>query len=223
MLSAAELPRTGCLADWVVASAAAATPELCPFVPVALEALEAAASVAASREGSKAVEEDEAASAAALVVVVVVASEAAATLALEEAVTETALEHPTERHQDLASVDGTEAIGALVGMSLEVDAHMMTDLAATETEVDMAIVIVVIVTETVETETVNAMDAGLGATWNPLAAEKVGIETGTMTAPATTTAGNEDTRVAATKTPENYAATSTRGRLFDNLVGKLIA
>lgn len=179
---------------------------------MALEALAAAAFVAASRADLKEAEEDEVASAAALVVAVV-ASEAAATLA-PEAVTETALEHPTERHQDLALVGETGAIAALVGMSLEVvDAHMMTDLAATETEVDMAIVIVVIVSETVVTATATAMDDGLAATWNPLAAEKVGIGTGTMTALATTTAGNEDTRVVATKTPESCAATSTRARL----------
>lgn len=211
---------------------------------MALEALEAApvapvapaASAAASREDLKVDEEAEAVSVEASVVAVEVASEAAATLA-PEAVTETALEHPTEPHLDLDSTDETEATVAspVVGMSPEVvDAHMRTDPAATEmAAVDLAIVIVVTVATvvtvaatvatvaatvvaivvTVVTEvTVTAKDVGLAVTWNPLAAGKVGIVTGTLIALAMMTAGNEDTKVVATKIPGNCVATKAGAR-----------
>ncbi|UKZ77328.1 hypothetical protein TrVFT333_005048 [Trichoderma virens FT-333] len=205
--------------------------EQCPLVLVALEALEeevvaaAAASAAASREDLKVAEEEAEAVSVEVSVVAVEASEVAVTLAPEEA-TETALEHPTEPHQDLDSTDEMEATGAspVVGMSLVVDAHMMTDPAATEmAAVDMAIVIVATVatvaiatvTETVVTEVIEtAMDVGLAVTWNPLAAEKVGIVTGTgtMTALAMMTAGNEDTKAVATKIPANCVVTKAEAR-----------
>lgn len=202
--------------------------EQCHLDPVVLEALEEAveegASAEASKEASKAAEA-EAASVAASVVAVEVASEAvAATLAPEaaiEAATEAALEHPMEPRPALDSTEETE-IGAslVVGMSLEAaDAHMMTDLAATEMAGDMAIVTAIVTATVIETVTVTAtvieietaMDVGLVVTWNPLAAEKVGIGKGTMIAHAMKTAGSEDTKVVATKILESCAATE----LFD--------
>lgn len=220
--------------------------EQCPLVLAALEALEeeaaeaAAASVAASREDSRVAEEAEAVSVEALVVAVEV-SEEAVTLAPEEATETAALEPPTEPHLVLEdSTDEMEVTGAspVVGMSLVVDAHMMIDPAVTEmAAVDMVIVIVAtaviaIVTETVVTEvtvaTETAKDAVLAATWSPLAAEKVGIVTGTGTtiALATMTAGNEDMKAVATKIPGNCVATKAGARAsrlnFRHLVGKLI-
>lgn len=220
--------------------------EQCPLALVVLEALEEeaaeaeAASVAASREDSRVVEVAEAVSVEALVVAVEV-SEEAVTLAPEEATEAAALERPTEPHPVLEdSTDEMEVTGAspVVGMSLVVDAHMMIDPAVTEmAAVDMVIVIVAtavtaIVTENVVTEvtvaTETAKDAVLAATWSPLAAEKVGIVTGTETtiALATMTAGNEDTKAVATKTPGNCVATKAGARAsrlnFRHLVGKLI-
>lgn len=195
---------------------------LAPAAPEALEeeeeAVEEEASAEASREVSKEAEA-EADSVEALVVAVEADSEAAATLA-PEAATEADLEHLTEPRPALDSIEETEIEASLVvGMSLEApDAHMMTDLAATEmAAADMAIVTatatvietvtatVTVVIETVVIET--ARDVGLVVTWNPLAAEKVGIGKGTMIAHAMTTTGSEDTRVVATKTLESCAAT----------------
>lgn len=184
----------------------------------------------ASKEVSKAAEA-EADSVEALAVAVEADSEAvAATLALEvatEAATEAALEHPMEPRPALGdSTEETEIEASLVvGMSLEAaDAHMMTDLAATEmAAADMAIVTVietatatvVTVTEietvvtvvTVATVIETARDVGLVVTRNPLAAEKVGIGRGTMIAHAMKTTGSEDSRVVATRTLESCAAT----------------
>lgn len=183
----------------------------------ALAALEAEASVAASREASK-VDEAEADSVEASVVAVEVASEAAATLALAAAI-ETATEHPMEPRPALDLIEETEAAteaSPVVGMSLGVvDAHMKTGPAATETAaVDMAIVTVTVETAATvaiviatATVTETARDVGLAATWNPLAAEKVGIVIGTMIALATMTAGSEDTTAVATKIPGNCAGT----------------
>lgn len=202
---------------------------LAPAAPEALEeeeeAVEEEASAEASREVSKEAEA-EADSVEALVVAVEADSEAAATLAPEaaieaaiEAATEADLEHLMEPRPALDSIEETEIEASLVvGMSLEApDAHMMTDLAATEmAAADMAIVTatatvietvtatVTVVIETVVIET--ARDVGLVVTWNPLAAEKVGIGKGTMIAHAMTTTGSEDTRVVATKTLESCAA-----------------
>lgn len=203
-----------------------AIPEQCRLAPAAPGALEEVveeeveASAEASREVSKEAEA-EADSVEALVVAVEADSEAvAATLAPEaaiEAVTEADLEHPMEHRPALASTGETEIEASLVvGMSLEAaDAHMMTDLAATEmAAADMAIVTVAIETATatgIETVTVTvvietARDVGLVVTWNPLAAEKVGIGKGTMIAHAMTTTGSEDTKVVAMKTLESCAA-----------------
>lgn len=226
--------------------------EQCPLVLVALEALEAleeeeaaAVSVVASREDSRVAEEAEAVSVAALVVAVEV-SEEAVTLAPEEATETAALEPPTEPHPDLEdSTDEMEVTGAspVVGMSLVADAHMMIDPAVTEmAAVDMVIVIVAtavtatvtenVVTEGETEETETAKDVVLAATWSPLAAEKVGIVTGTgtMIALATMTAGNEDTKAVATKILGNCVATSVATKAgarasrlyFRHLVGKLI-
>lgn len=204
----------------------------CHLAPAVLEALEEEQEQEqeeqeqeeeASAEASKEVSKEAAAEAdsvEASVVAVEAASEAVAvTLAPEaaiEAVTEADLEHQMEPRPALDWIEETEIEASLVvvvGMSLEAaDAHMRTDLAATE----MAAADLAIVTATataIETETVTvtvietARDVGLVATWNPLAAEKVGIGTGTMIALAMKTAGSEDTKVVATKTLESCAAT----------------
>lgn len=215
-----------------MAWAVEAIPEPCHLALAALEALEEVAeeeeeaSAEASKEVSKEAEA-EADSVEALVVAVEADSEAvAATLALEaatEAATEAALEHPMEPRPALEdSTEETEIEASLVvGMSLEAaDAHMTTDLAATEmAAVDMAIVTVnetatatATVIETVVTVVTvivieTARDVGPVVTWNPLAAEKVGIGRGTMIAHAMKTTGSEDTRVVATRTLESCAAT----------------
>ncbi|KAK4060757.1 uncharacterized protein Triagg1_10660 [Trichoderma aggressivum f. europaeum] len=227
--------------------------EQCPLVLVALEALEAleeeaaaaaAASVEASREDSRVAEVAEAVSVEALAVAVEV-SEEEVTLAPEEVTETAALEPPTEPHPDLEdSTDEMEVTGAspVVGLSLVADAHTMIDLAVTEmAAVDMVIVIVatavtvienVVTEEETEEETETAKDVALAATWNPLAAEKVGIVTGTgtTTALAMMTAGNEDTKAVATKILGNCVATSVATKAgarasrlnFRHLVGKLI-
>jgi hypothetical protein len=123
----------------------------------------------------------------------------------------------------LDSTEETEIEASLVvGMSLEAaDAHMMTDPAATEmAAADMAIVTVTETANATVIETVvtvvtvvtvivieTAKDVGLVVTWNPSAAEKVGIGKGTMIAHAMKTTGSEDTRVVATKTLESCGAT----------------
>jgi hypothetical protein len=96
---------------------------------------------------------------------------------------------------------------------------MMIDLAATEMAAAAAaaadmVTVNAIVTATatvIETVTVivieTAKDVGLVVTWNPLAAEKVGIGTGTTIAHAMMTTGSEDMKVVATKTLESCAAT----------------
>jgi hypothetical protein len=229
--------------------------EQCPLVLVALEALEEAkeaaaeeASVEALKEVSMADEAEVVSVEASAAAAVEVASEVAATLAPEAAAIETASEeHPMEPHLVLDSKGeteaATEATGAteaslVVGMSLEVvDAHMKTDLVATEMAADMAIVTaatvatevivvtvaIVVTVVTVATEvivatevtvaTVTAKDARLAVTRNPLAAaEKVGIGKGTMIGLAMMTAGSEDTKVVATKIPGSCAATKLDGR-----------
>lgn len=182
------------------------------------------ASAEASREVSK---EAEAVvdSVEALVVAVEGASEAVAVIlapeAAIEAATEAALEHPMEPRPALDSTEETEIEASLVvGMNLEAaDAHMMTDPAATEmaaagmaivtenetataTVIENVTVVTVVTVIVIET----ARDVELVVTWNPLAAEKVGIGKGTMIAHAMKTTGSEDTKVVATKTLESCAA-----------------
>lgn len=192
----------------------------CLLVPWAQETL-AAASAEVTR-ASKAASVDEAASAEALV-----AEEAAASVAVltDPVAIETVMEPPAVLHPDLGLTEetamtatvatvaivvtvvtvataeivetetGTEVTGTgviVVGM-IEAAAHMTTDTAAATVMV-------------ADTEIVRA--AGRVATWNPSAAEKVGIAIGTTTDPETTmVAESAATTVAATKTPGSCADT----------------